>query len=500
MTTQTVSTPGSGLVFVNTYTANDTTAYINCIVAAEKALEALWTNSVTMNITFDQKNEGNTGLVAENQWSSFVTVSYSQLKSVLPTADAVPSSDPTGGHNWSLPEAYARMLGLSSSAPATDLTVTLNIFYNFSYGQDVINAVAHEITEGGMGRVGGLGDQNSVWSTMDLFRYSALGVRDFADGRDGKTTFFSSDGSTLSSLTFNNQYTSPTTHTNTADVADFTQQDVFGTTQTGETNTLSSTDIAIMDALGWTQNAPPTVSVSQIQNDYLAITRSALALDQATAIVNAINAGTQSETQYVNNLLSQVANTTIPAVTVEASMYGVVGTSNEVTSLVTQFLPAQVATAIQFGFNPQVYASEALGLAFAFTNENSSTAFANAFGPSHAGTPNSAAGDNAFAALAATAIFGSASTPTLVNAIQSYVSNWKGFYTNNGLPSLSHPSLDQIDLVARGAAWGDAVGVALSSNVGPLYGQIINFLEDAAQGIAQYSMSLVGQPPHHTFA
>ena len=130
-----------------------------------------------------------------------------------------------------------------------------------------INAIEHEITEGGMGRVGGLGDQNSVWSTMDLFRYSAPGVRDFTDGRDGKTTFFSSDGSTLSALTFNNQFTSATVHNNTADVADFTQQDVFGITHTGETNSLSATDIAIMDALGWIPNASAAVSVAQIQND-----------------------------------------------------------------------------------------------------------------------------------------------------------------------------------------------------------------------------------------
>ncbi len=501
MTTQTVSTPGSGLVFVNTYTANDTTAYINCIVAAEKALEALWTNSVTINITFDQENLGNTGIVAENQWSSFVPLSYSQLRSVLPASDGLPSTDPTGGHTWSLPEAYARMFGLSSSAPATDMTVTLNAFYNFSYGQDVINAVEHEITEGGMGRVGGLGDQNSVWSTMDLFRYSAPGVQDFTDGRDGKTTFFSSDGSTLSALTFNNQFTNPTIHNNTADVADFTQQDVFGITLTGETNSLSATDIGIMDALGWIPNASATVSVSQIQNDYLAITRSALAPNQATAIANAINAGMQTETQYVIGLLSQVANTTIPAVAVEASMYGAVGSSTEITLLTNQFLPGQVAFAMQHGLNPQVVATEALGLVFAFNNETGSTTFANNFGPSNPAMPNSTAGDAAFAAAAVTSIFGSASTTNLVNVMDGFVTNWKAFYNSVGvLPGIPSPTAAQIDLAARGAAWGDAVGVALSSNIGPLNAAVANFLEDAAQGIAQYSMSLVGQPAHHAFA
>jgi hypothetical protein len=290
MTTQTVSSAGSGLVFVNTYTADDTQQYIDCIVAAETQLESLFTNSVTINITFDEVNQGNTGFLATNQWS-FVDVSYSQLESVIPAADALPATDPTGGHTWTLPDAYARMLGLSSYIPTTDQTITLNTYNDFSYGQDVINLVEHEITEGSMGRVGGLGDQNSAWSTMDLFRYSAPGIRDFTDGRDGLTTYFSSNGNVLSSLSFNNQYID-STHVNTADVADFTQQDVFGT---GEGNNLSSTDITVMNALGWTHshsvfpfsNDPQ----SQIEMIYIAYFGRAGDPDGTNYWVNELNAG-----------------------------------------------------------------------------------------------------------------------------------------------------------------------------------------------------------------
>ena len=70
------------------------------------------------------------------------------------------------------------MLGLSSSAPSTDDTVTLNSSYNWSFGQDVTSTLEHEISEGVMGRVGGLGDQNGVWSTMDLFRVLVAGGSD----------------------------------------------------------------------------------------------------------------------------------------------------------------------------------------------------------------------------------------------------------------------------------------------------------------------------------
>jgi hypothetical protein len=242
-----------------------------------------------------------------------------------------------------------------------------------------------------------------------------------------------------------------------------------------------------------------TPAPGDVQNDYFGIVRLASPLDQATTIANAINAGTLTEAQYVNGLLSQVANTTIPAVAVEGSMYGVVGTSAEVTSLATQFLPDQVAFAMQHGFNPQVYASEAVGLAFAFGNETSSTAFADAFGPSSPTMPDSVAGDLVFATAAATAIFGSASTSNLVNVIDTWVTNWKAFYTSYGIPGILNPTATQFDLAARGAAWSDAVGVALANNLGPLNAQAINFLEDAAQGTAIYSASLSSQPNHAPF-
>jgi outer membrane lipase/esterase len=249
-----------------------------------------------------------------------------------------------------------------------------------------------------------------------------------------------------------------------------------------------------------TEFSQPTAAVASlitpvtIQNDYLAITRTALSLDQATTVVNAINAGTQTETQYANSLLSQVANTTIPAVAVEGSMYGVTGSSAEITKLVTGFLPAQVANAILNGYNPQVYACEALGLVFAFGDEHGGMAFATNFGPSNAAMPATTTGDAAFAAAAASAIFGSAATANTPGAIHTFVSNWEAFYTSNGIPGIPNATANQIDLAARGAAWGDAVGVALANNLGALPGQVANFLHDAAHSAAIYSASLSIQP------
>jgi hypothetical protein len=191
-------------------------------------------------------------------------------------------------------------------------------------------------------------------------------------------------------------------------------------------------------------------------------------------------------------------STTVPAVAVEATMYDATGTAAEITSLTTNFLPAQVANATHNGLNPLVYACEALGLVFAFGNETGSMAFSNNFGPSNSAMPNTAAGDAAFATAASNSIFGSASTANLVSVLQGFVSNWEAFFTANGVPGISNPTAAQIDLAARGAAWGDMVGVALANNLGPLSGEVTNFLDDVAQGTAIYGASLVGQPAHQS--
>ena len=87
-------------------------------------------------------------------------------------------------------------------------------------------------------------------------------------------------------------------------------------------------------------------------------------------------------------------------------------------------------------------------------------------------------------------------TTALINAIDGFVANWKSFYASNGIPGIVNASAVQTDLAARGAAWGDAVGLAFANNLGPLLAQVTNFLEDAAQGTAVYSAPLMSQPDH----
>jgi autotransporter-associated beta strand protein len=236
------------------------------------------------------------------------------------------------------------------------------------------------------------------------------------------------------------------------------------------------------------------ITSTAIQNDYLAITQAALPLNQATTEANAIIAGTTTETQYINSLLSQVADTTIPVVAVEGSMYGQVGSSAVITSLVTNFLPGQLAYAMQVGLDPLTFACLETALVFAFANETGSTAFANNFGPSNAAMPATAAGDAAFAAAATNAIFGSAQTANTAPAILGYVHFLEGFFTANGIVGVQNPTADQIVIAARAGAWGEGIAIAEGNNLGPFPGQTTNFLEDAAQGTAIYSAPFSSQP------
>ena len=214
----------------------------------------------------------------------------------------------------------------------------------------------------------------------------------------------------------------------------------------------------------------------------------------ATAYLGPASMLTQNSS--ISNLLAEMTATTLPAVAVEASMYGAVGTTDEVIHLITEFLPGQVEHAINSGLDPLVYASEALGLAFAFSNETGGTAFATNFGPANSTMPSSTAGDAVFAQAAANTIFGPASTNNLTNAIDGWVSNWKAFYSSHGVPGIPDPSTTQIDLAARGAAWGDAVGVALANNLGPLKGEVMNFFLNAGTTVPDAAVHLTGIAAH----
>ena len=224
---------------------------------------------------------------AQNSFSS-INVSYSALEAALRTSattaddtlavNALPSTDPSGGLGFNIPTGQARALGLDNPSASTDDAIVLNSTLSWTYGQDAIGAIEHEITEGAMGRVGSLGYddngvRNSAWAPMDLYRFTAQGQRDYTGGTDGVLTFFGTDpahvyqSDSSNSLEFHNSISRSGGRTvnDGFDLADWgsSSGDAFGPGGPSSPGQVSAVDLKIMDVLGWTPG-----SVSQPADDY----------------------------------------------------------------------------------------------------------------------------------------------------------------------------------------------------------------------------------------
>jgi hypothetical protein len=194
-----------------------------------------------------------------------------------------------------------------------------------------------------------------------------------------------------------------------------------------------------------------------------------------------INAGRDTVQNYANPLLFHNISLSQVAMAVDSLMFGVTDNTTELTKLATQFLPAQVANAVANGFNPTVYAAEALGLAVAGGN----------------GTSNAFATD--FGSLPVSQFASEVASLTGINsgAIQGFVQNWINFYTAN--PSATFGL--SVTLASYGAAFGDAVGAALlnptvNGTLALLVSEEQNALIDNAEGRYQPGIALSAEPSH----
>ncbi len=260
--TEAVTSPGSGLVFVNYYGDSVTDAFRGAILNAEHQLQSLFVDATTVGVSFDLKALGQ-NFSARNVFSA-VTVGYDAFAAALrahaTTADdlaavaGLPTADPSGGAGFQVPTAEARILGLASQSNHVDIHVDLNSTLGFSFGQDAIGALEHEITEGVFGRVGGLGVDGGSWNPMDLFRFSAAGVRDYTGGADGMPTFFGIDAAHVTGFQYHNAIDA-TGNDDGFDLADWdhTRGDSFGPGGPASAGLLSDTDIQVLDVLGWTR-------------------------------------------------------------------------------------------------------------------------------------------------------------------------------------------------------------------------------------------------------
>ena len=139
---QTVTYQGSGLVFVNTYSANVSASYQSAIIAAENFFQSHITTSETLYFNFDTASGG---FVGENTFYWITNVPYTTLKNALAShatsADdqaavaSLPANDPSGGQGFNITVDLAEALGLTSVnlqqyAGTVDLNSSLAYFYN----------------------------------------------------------------------------------------------------------------------------------------------------------------------------------------------------------------------------------------------------------------------------------------------------------------------------------------------------------------------------------
>jgi Ca2+-binding RTX toxin-like protein len=264
---ESVTLPGSGLVFINYYDDAVTAPYRSAIIAAENFLQAHFTNSVTINIEFDLQNLG-ANFAGQNDFDQ-VNVSFNGLTQALAshatTADDLtaaagfPTFDPSGGRGFSIPVGEAVILGLAPQTNAHNDTVTLNSSLNFTFGQDAIGVILHEITEGVFGRNASLGFSSvpgftSRWAPLDLFRFTAAGDRDFSGGSDGVPTYFGIDSShVFTNLQYHGSINSAGVNDG-FDLGDWdhTRGDAFGPGGPSSPGFVTSTDLRLLDILGWT--------------------------------------------------------------------------------------------------------------------------------------------------------------------------------------------------------------------------------------------------------
>lgn len=279
--------------------ANAPAGFKTAVQAAVNYFDKLITTPITVNITFSYgeilgQTLGSNAL-GESSGNGYF-LSYNQVvaglaKSATSAADiqsllAMPATDPTHGGAFWVTDAQAKAFGITGNPNFTDqvdgyVGLTNGQPLNFSpdntsvSGQySAVGVIEHEISEI-LGRTSGLGSWSngaqSVYTPLDLFRYSAPGVRSL----NQSAAYFSVDGSVL--LNKDNGGDSG------ADLGDWGPSvygDSFGYGMAGQAGVVTSVDQLEMDVLGYTLSttttsatnpAAVTISYSQFKADTAAL-------------------------------------------------------------------------------------------------------------------------------------------------------------------------------------------------------------------------------------
>ena len=261
--------PGNAITFNNRWdpsiarylSASDVAAFQNAVVYAESLYQNVFTDAITLNITFRVRfGRGTLGASV----TTFQNTTYAEIRSALAGSAVtpadfssvanLPAADPSPPGGWSLPSAEAKALGLlAANDPATDGTIYFGSGYSYTYDPahrkvagkyDFIGIVLHEMSEV-MGRNTNLDNSTVGGAPYDLFRYVAKGVQSMDP--NATNVYFSVDGGATSLNVFNSDPA--------GDLMDWAGPaadafNAFG--PTNEQDDLTVGDITALDVLGYT--------------------------------------------------------------------------------------------------------------------------------------------------------------------------------------------------------------------------------------------------------
>ena len=253
------------------------TGFVTAVNYVVNYFDSLFTNNCSINICVGYGEVGGNTLGSNalgESISTYFATNYTSLRNALlaenaPGSSTLPTTSPLSGTPV-VTQAEAKALGLTSIT-GIDGHVGFSNTYSWDYttaapsaGQYyLIGTIEHEITEV-LGRQSMINYAPSDYSAMDLYRYSAPGVRSVATGGSGSTAYFSINNGTTNLATWNN-------NSSNGDLGDWYPsgpaaggKDALNDySSSGVINTFSATDITNMQAIGWTVAsgaAAPTIA------------------------------------------------------------------------------------------------------------------------------------------------------------------------------------------------------------------------------------------------